>query len=165
MLVIERCEHDLLTNPPTDADGKELEYYSKNEKSFKVLRKLIMDDKWLQSMKYYTKFRFVKIYIILLEHVNVHFLDTPAVLNHFIIWYWPMHPSVLLSSNLSYIYMIYNCNICDFSEIYRIILGYSWLFWITMHIWIGHKLRTNKVNICIQGNFASKVKNGIQHQP
>ena len=63
VLVFERCEHDVLTSPPTDADGKVLEYFSKNEKPFRVLRKLIMDDKWLQSMKYYTKFRSVNIHI------------------------------------------------------------------------------------------------------
>ena len=95
MLIFDRCEHDALTNPSTDGDGKELEYFYKHEKPFKVLRKLIMDDKWLQSMKYYTKFR---IYV-LLEHINVYFLDTLAVLNHFTTWYWPMLPSMPLSSN------------------------------------------------------------------
>lgn len=98
MLIFGRCEHDALTNPSTDTDGKEIDYFSKNEKPFRVLRKLIMDDKWLQSMKYYTKFRSVEIYV-LLEHINVYFLDTLAVLNHFITWYWPMLPSVPLSSN------------------------------------------------------------------
>ncbi|XP_065886789.1 uncharacterized protein [Dysidea avara] len=51
-----RCEHDDLTGPPTDGDGRVLQYFRRNEPSFIVLQKLIMDPKWLESMKYYTKF-------------------------------------------------------------------------------------------------------------
>lgn len=117
----------------------------------------------LSSIKYYTKFRFVKIYIILLEHVNVHFLDTSAVLNHFIIWYWPMHPSMLFSSNLSYIYMIYHRwffrNLSYHTRVQLAILDHN------IHLDRPQTQNTQGENICTQGNFASKVKNGIQHQP
>lgn len=48
----------LLTGPPTDVDGNELKYFARDEKSFKVLQKLVKDEKWLLSMKCYIKFRY-----------------------------------------------------------------------------------------------------------
>ena len=52
-----QCEHDVLTGPPTDGDGRQLQYFRRYEPSFRALQKLVMDQKWLESMKYYTKFR------------------------------------------------------------------------------------------------------------
>ena len=52
------CSHEPLTGPPTDPDGKELEYFSCQEPAFKALQKLVFDQSWLKSMKYYTKFRY-----------------------------------------------------------------------------------------------------------
>ena len=74
VLVIGRCEHDILTGPPTDADRNQLKYFSRSEKSFRVLQKLVMDEKWLQSMKYYTKFRFVELSSI--ASINRYFRHT-----------------------------------------------------------------------------------------
>ena len=54
-----RCDHEQLTGPPTDGSGKEIQYFTRNEKSFAVLRKLITDKKWLKSLHYYTRFRCV----------------------------------------------------------------------------------------------------------
>ena len=56
--IFDRSQHDDLSGPPTDADGKELYYFSRTEKVLKGLRKLVTDDKWLQSMAYYTRFRY-----------------------------------------------------------------------------------------------------------
>jgi len=55
---ITSCEHDELTGPPTDPDGNPLEYFDRTEKAFRALQKLVLDDKWLLSMKYYINFRF-----------------------------------------------------------------------------------------------------------
>jgi len=52
-----QCEHDDLIGPPTDGDGRVLQYFRRNEPSFRVLQTLIMDPKWLETMKYYVKFR------------------------------------------------------------------------------------------------------------
>ena len=52
-----QCEHDILQGPPTDPDGNQLACFDKNEPAFKALRKLVMDEKWLKSMVFYTKFR------------------------------------------------------------------------------------------------------------
>ena len=49
------CDHEPLVGPSTDPDGKELQY----EPAFKGLQKLVMDQQWLKSMKYYVKFRSV----------------------------------------------------------------------------------------------------------
>ena len=53
------CDHKPLTEPPTNPDGKELEYFSRYEPAFKALQKLVMDKQWLKSMKYYVRFRSV----------------------------------------------------------------------------------------------------------
>jgi len=50
-------EHEPLTGPPTDSDGKVIQYFSRNEKAFSCLQKLLTDKRWLPSLKYYTKFR------------------------------------------------------------------------------------------------------------
>jgi len=39
--IFDRSQHDDLSGPPTDADGKELYYFSRTEKVFKDLRKLV----------------------------------------------------------------------------------------------------------------------------
>lgn len=51
------CDHEELTGPPKDPDGIELQYFNRNEPAFRVLRKIVTDDRWLKSLKYYTKFR------------------------------------------------------------------------------------------------------------
>ena len=56
-----RCEHEPLTGPPTDKDGNEIAYFERNEQAVHALRKLVMDKRWLESMKYYTKFRLVSV--------------------------------------------------------------------------------------------------------
>ena len=53
------CDHEPLVGPSTDADGNELQYFSQYEPAFKGLQKLVMDQQWLKSMKYYVKFRSV----------------------------------------------------------------------------------------------------------
>ena len=50
------CDHEPLAGPSTDPDGKELQYFSRYEPAFKGLQKLVMDQQWLKSMKYYVKF-------------------------------------------------------------------------------------------------------------
>ena len=52
------CEHEALTGPPTDGDGRQLEYFSQNEPAFRALQKIVMDVRWLKSMTFYTKFRY-----------------------------------------------------------------------------------------------------------
>ena len=37
------CSHEPLTGPPTDPDGRQLEYFSQHEPAFKVLQKLVFD--------------------------------------------------------------------------------------------------------------------------
>ena len=48
---ITSCEHDALTGSPSDADGNPLHYFDRTEKAFRTLQKLVLDDKWLLSMK------------------------------------------------------------------------------------------------------------------
>ena len=51
-----QCEHDPLTGPPTDKDGKDIPYFLHDEQAMHALRTLLMDRRLLESMKYYTKF-------------------------------------------------------------------------------------------------------------
>ena len=48
------CSHEPLIGPATDPDGKELQYFSRQEPAFKALQKLAFDQSWLKSN---TKFR------------------------------------------------------------------------------------------------------------
>ena len=54
-----KCDHEQLSGPPTDASGKEIQYFNRNERSSAALRKLITDKKWLKSLRNYTKFQCV----------------------------------------------------------------------------------------------------------
>lgn len=53
----QHCEHDELVGPPKDPDGIELHYFSRTEPAFCALRKIVTDERWLKSLKYYTSFR------------------------------------------------------------------------------------------------------------
>ena len=54
-----KCVHEPLTDLPTDRDGKVLEYFSKTEPAFRALQKLVLDKRWMKSLKFYVKFRSV----------------------------------------------------------------------------------------------------------
>ena len=50
------CEHEELKGPPTKND-KVILYFKKNEPPFQNLQKIVLNYKWLESVKYYTRFR------------------------------------------------------------------------------------------------------------
>ena len=52
------CEHGPLTDEPRDPDGRQLEYFSRYEPGFRALQKITMDQYWLKSLKFYTRFRY-----------------------------------------------------------------------------------------------------------
>ena len=43
------CDHEALTGPPLDSNGKELQYFVRNEPAFRALQKLVLDKNWLKS--------------------------------------------------------------------------------------------------------------------
>ena len=49
------CEHEELEGPPAEND-KVIPYF-KNEPPFQNLQKIVLNYKWLESVKYYTHFR------------------------------------------------------------------------------------------------------------
>ena len=53
------CQHDELTEPPQDSNGKQLEYFGPLEPATEKLKSIVMDKKWLQSLQYFINFRFV----------------------------------------------------------------------------------------------------------
>lgn len=55
------CEHGPLTDGPRDPDGRQLKYFSRYEPAFHTLQKIVMDQQWLKSLKFYTRFRYVSI--------------------------------------------------------------------------------------------------------
>ena len=55
------CEHGADCGPPTDNNGHEISYFKINEPAFQVLRKIVTDRAWLESLKSYTKFRYRKL--------------------------------------------------------------------------------------------------------
>lgn len=81
-----------------------------------------MDEKWLQSMKYYTKFRFVEFQAL---PVLIDFLDTLGNLSHSITWCWPILLSGLLSSNVFSLFKTHVLHIFLVSGTSHIIHVYS----------------------------------------
>lgn len=53
------CEHELLTEPPTDTNGQQITYFRTGEPAFQALQKIVTDRAWLESLKSYTRFRYV----------------------------------------------------------------------------------------------------------
>ena len=53
-----RCDHDKLTEPPTNQDGKTIQYFRKEDAAFQSLQKIVLDQRWLQTLKYYTMSRY-----------------------------------------------------------------------------------------------------------
>ena len=99
------CNHEPLVGPSTDADGNELQYFSRYEPTFKELQKLVMDQQWLKSMKYYIKFRSVLYYLSTTRHY--FFIGTLVDWSSSIMFSWRMHLSVQLSSkDLLRLYLI-----------------------------------------------------------
>ena len=49
-------EHEALTGPPTDGEGRQLQYFDRQQPAF---REIFMDVRWLKTMEFYTKFRYV----------------------------------------------------------------------------------------------------------
>ena len=45
------CEHEALTGPPTNGDGRQVDYFSQNEPAFRALQKNVMDIRWLKSIQ------------------------------------------------------------------------------------------------------------------
>ena len=55
-----KCAHDLpLTEPPCDRCGEALPWFLPEETATDALRKIVLDRKWLETMKFYVNFRFV----------------------------------------------------------------------------------------------------------
>ena len=52
-----QCEHDELTELPKGRDGAIIPYLEKTEPAFQALQKIVLDVKWLQSLKFYVRFR------------------------------------------------------------------------------------------------------------
>ena len=52
------CEHDVLTEPPTiSTSGVEISYFKQGTPDFRLLQNILMDKRWLTSLKYFTRFR------------------------------------------------------------------------------------------------------------
>ena len=77
--------HEELTDLQTDQDGKELEYFSKAEPAFRALQKLILDKRWMKSLKFYVNFRsvFVILESCMYNYVYVYFTRHTGMLESF----------------------------------------------------------------------------------
>ena len=47
------CEHDTLTEPPTNIHGVPVEYFVRGDADFALLQKILMDKTWMKSLKYF----------------------------------------------------------------------------------------------------------------
>ena len=64
-----QCDHvteeDVVLEPPTDCDGKPLQYFSKTEADTEALKKIVLEPKWIKSLKYYIHFQLAKVIIFI----------------------------------------------------------------------------------------------------
>ena len=61
-----KCDHDPITRPNVDCHGKVLEWFKSDEIAMEALRTIILDKTWLESLRYYVRFRYVYMYMYLL---------------------------------------------------------------------------------------------------
>ena len=67
------CEHEKMTEPPKDRRDQPLPWFTLTEPATEVLRKVVMDPKWLQSMSYYVTFRSVSIFLwVEMRYGHIH---------------------------------------------------------------------------------------------
>ena len=104
------CDHEPLVGSSTDADGKELQYFSRYEPAFKGLQKLVMDQQWLKSLKYYVKFRSV-IHRFVYYTTLLLFIGTQVDWSPSIMFSWHMHLNVQLSSKDFFATVL--CGLCN----------------------------------------------------
>ena len=52
------CEHDVLTEPPSNSDGVTIPYFVQGDADFRLLQKILTDKRWMVSLKYFTNFRY-----------------------------------------------------------------------------------------------------------
>ena len=52
------CEHDALTEPPTNIHGVLINYFTRGESDYALLQKIVTDKTWMKSLKYFTRFRY-----------------------------------------------------------------------------------------------------------
>lgn len=63
--ILGKCGHinadgeDCSTGPPTDVDGQVIPYFDPDEPALEALRKIVLDPKWLQTLHFYVRFRYV----------------------------------------------------------------------------------------------------------
>ena len=76
--ILGKCRHiaddgsDLSPGPPTDPDGKVIEYFDKAEPAIEALKKIILDPRWIQSLCYYDQFRLVNSNLLTLILYIIH---------------------------------------------------------------------------------------------
>ena len=76
------CEHEPLSEPPTDVNGVVLEYFSRDEPAFRALQKLVMDLNWLKSQKCYARFRYIVTTVVVMLRMYVVNLPYVGILDY-----------------------------------------------------------------------------------
>lgn len=55
-----KCSHDPIVGPNVDRHGNELEWFRSDEIPMEVLRSIVLNKTWLESLNFYVKFRYYK---------------------------------------------------------------------------------------------------------
>ena len=50
------CQHGTLSDPPT-AEGRPMPYFNTDDADFEVLQKIILDERWMKSLRFYVRSR------------------------------------------------------------------------------------------------------------
>ena len=68
-----QCNHDLpLLELPTNRHGDVLPWFKADEPAMEALRKVVMDPKWLQTMRFYVNFRYI-VYIHVYTYMYIEY--------------------------------------------------------------------------------------------
>jgi len=61
------CQHDALTEPPSNSHGVAIPYFAQEDADFRLLQKILTDKRWMVSLKYFTRFRYI-IFLVLHQY-------------------------------------------------------------------------------------------------
>ena len=76
--IMDRCAHEELTVPCSDRYGNALEYFSKGELAHVSLQNVVLNPRFLTSLKYYTNFRYMSICNVHTKVTTFYLLFSPS---------------------------------------------------------------------------------------
>ena len=66
------CDHSALTEPHTNQQGAVMESFRSGDADFSLFRSIIVDQRWMKSLKYYANFRYRCLKVLITVDIILH---------------------------------------------------------------------------------------------